>query len=191
VMTRLALSPRPGDLLSWLRSMRARREPFSQVLPWLTFDAIRAIDRHLKPGSRLFEYGCGHSTVYWAGRGVTVHAVERDPGWHARTSRILASAAHASVRLAGDEHGYVHGIDAVDGDFDAVLVDGDWRLACIDAAVPRIRPGGMLVVDNTDWHWFADVDRRVPAGWHKTVHAGCAPFIGYPSETTLWTRPLA
>jgi hypothetical protein len=188
---RMGLSPHPGDLASWARSMATRRKPFAYVRPWLTFEAVRAVDAHLQRGSRLFEYGCGHSTVYWARRGVEVWGMESDPAWYARTREQLRGTPNADIRLACDEQAYVRGIDRVQGDFDAVLIDGDWRRACLAAALPRLRPGGMLVVDNTDWHWYADIDVRIPRDWRKVVHAGCAPFIGYPSETSIWTRPSA
>lgn len=191
MLGRMIISRHPGDVASWARSMALRRRPFACVLPWLTFDAIRAVDAHLKPGSRLFEYGCGHSTVYWAQRGVQVCGMESDPGWHQKTCQQLRGKPNADIRLAVAETDYVHGIDQFVGDFDAVLVDGAWRRSCIAAALPRVRPGGILVVDNTDWHWYADVDARIPPGWRKAVYPGCAPFIGHPSETTVWTRPLA
>jgi len=191
MLLRMGGSRHPGDLIVWLRSMHSRRQPLKMALPWLTFDAIRAIDKHLVPGSRLFEYGSGHSTLYWAQRGVWVHSMEDHAGWFEMARSKLAALPNAKVSFATDEQGYVHGIDAVEGDFDVVLVDGAFRMACIEAALPRVRPGGLLVVDNTDWHWFANVDSRVPRSWRKTVFQGCAPFIGYPSQTTVWIRPDA
>jgi hypothetical protein len=191
MLGRMIFSKHPGDVVTWVRSMRKRSEPLSMALPWLTFDAIRAIDKHLVPDSRLFEFGSGHSTLYWAQRGVRVYSMEDDATWFELARNKLAAYPNAAVSFAADERGYAHGIDHVDGQFDVVLVDGAFRMSCIDTAVPRVRPGGLLVVDNTDWHWFADVDCRVPQTWTKTVFAGCAPFIGYPSQTTVWVRPNA
>lgn len=189
MMVQMGVSRHPGDLIVWLRSMRHRRDPLSMALPWLTFDAIRVIDKHLVPGTRLFEYGSGHSTLYWAQRGIRVHSMEDHADWFEIARCKLSELPNAKVSFAPDEKGYVRGIDAVDGDFDVVLVDGAFRMACIDAAVSRVRPGGLLVVDNTDWHWFTKVDGHFPAEWRKRVFKGCAPFIGYPSQTTIWQKP--
>ena len=187
----MLFSRHPGDLLMWAKSMVKRRRPLSLPLPWLTFDAIRQINQYLGHGKRIYEYGSGHSTLYWAGLGSEVHSVEDNPGWFELAQQKISSLKNVTVRLAQNEAAYVGSINEVNGDFDVVLVDGAYRLACIDAAVPRGRPGGILVVDNTDWHWFDDVDSHIPAGWRKTVFAGCAPFIGYPSQTTVWVRPDA
>lgn len=189
MVLRMGVSRHPGDLLLWLRSMYCRRRPLSMVLPWLTFDAIRAIDDHLVFGDRLFEYGSGHSTLYWAQRGIFVVSMEDDPVWFELAGTKLATLPNATLHFAADKAGYVRGIDVVDDDFDVILVDGTFRMECIEAAVSRIRPGGLLVVDNTDWHWFSDIDQRVPNTWRKMVFDGCAPFIGYPSQTTIWKKP--
>lgn len=65
-ISRMLFSRHPGDLPRWLKSMAMRRKPLSYALPWLTFDAIRAIEEKIRPGQRVFEYGSGHSTVYWS-----------------------------------------------------------------------------------------------------------------------------
>ncbi|MBK1645075.1 hypothetical protein CKO25_10505 [Thiocapsa imhoffii] len=188
---RMTFSRHPTDVVVWLRSMIQRRTPLAMALPWLTFDAIRAVEQYLRPGSRVFEYGSGHSTLYWAQRGAQVYSVEGDSGWFELALERLAGFDQVAVRFEREQQGYVHCIDEVPEDFDLVLIDGNYRLACIEAAVPRILPGGLLVVDNTDWHWFNDVDRLIPAGWNKQVFGGCAPFIGYPSQTTIWVKPAA
>jgi hypothetical protein len=68
-----------------------------------------------------------------------------------------------------------------------VVVDGSHRKECLVHALGHLKPGGLLVVDNTDWHWYDDVDSLVPASWRKRVYPGWAPFIGHRSETTVWT----
>lgn len=37
-----------------------------------------------------------------------------------------------------------------EGSFDLILVDGRARPSCIRQAIPRLKPGGLLVVDNTE-----------------------------------------
>jgi hypothetical protein len=55
---------------------------------------------------------------------------------------------HASLEGDG-ESPYVRAISRFkDASFDFVLVDGRIRDFCILAAIPKIRPGGMLIVDN-------------------------------------------
>jgi hypothetical protein len=189
VMTSLLFSRHPMDALRWLWSMWARRRPMSYRLPWLTFDAIRYLDRNVHAGQRVFEFGSGHSTLYWADKGVQLVSVEDDPQWFGMVREATRGFGQVEVGLATGEADYLDRLRQAPGDFDAILVDGSHRKGCIAAAIDRVRPGGLLIVDNTDWHWFRNADALVPADWQKMEMPGFAPFIGHGSQTTIWRRP--
>jgi hypothetical protein len=188
----LLTSGHPGDLLVWARTMLQRRRPLSHPVPWLTFDATRAICAALPPGARVFEFGAGNSTIFWARRAASVCSVEDDAGWmallNAKLKELRISNTH--VLHETEMQAYVHTIGAwPDEHFDLVIVDGAWRRECVAAAVRHVKKGGMLVVDNTDWHWFrAERLAGIPPGWRRRVYAGYAPMIGYKSETTVFRR---
>jgi predicted O-methyltransferase YrrM len=128
--------------------------------PWLTADAIRLIKQHLKPSMMAFEWGSGGSTAWLARRVQRLVSVEHDPQWYALVNRRLQSAGLTNVeyRLEPENSpGYAGAISSFpDETFDFVLVDGSNRDACIRAAAPKLKPGGMLVLDNAD-HWPWDV----------------------------------
>lgn len=185
----MLFSAHPQDALRWLRSMLQRRRPLSYAMPWLTFGAIRALQGHAHPGTRIFEFGSGHSTLYWALAGAEIHAVEDDRGWHDMLAQRLAGMAGAYLYFEPTREGYLDRLRQAGGAFDIVVVDGSYRKECLSEALPYVKPGGLLVVDNTDWHWYDDVDTLVPTGWDKRVFGGWAPFIGHRSETTIWRSP--
>lgn len=192
-LLRLTLSRHPVDAVTWVWSFWARRRPLSLAMPWLTFDAIRAIRRTLPAGGRVFEYGGGHSTLFWATREATVTTVEHDPAWYRALGDAIARGRNRGVTLslAVDRESYIGQIDRFPGShFDLVLVDGRFRRACVVAAVPHVKPGGLLVVDNTDWHWYRErAIEGIPVSWIRTVYPGYAPMLGHRSETTIWQRP--
>jgi hypothetical protein len=67
----------------WLRSqveqapVRADGEP----LPWFTYGAIEFLQRVVRPSDSVFEYGAGHSTLWWQAHVQRVCAVEHDTEW--------------------------------------------------------------------------------------------------------------
>ena len=148
----------------YLRSLGATRSALGDTQPWLTFRAIRWLDTNLEPTMRVFEYGSGGSTLFFANRVRDVVSVEHDPEWHARSSGAIA--AHGirnctyllrppqrvpELRLISTDRAYagmdftdyVTAIDAYpDESFDLVSVDGRARTACVLAAIPKARPGG-------------------------------------------------
>jgi len=144
----------PGYTIARLRVMAYQlRHPDA---PWLTAEVVAWLDRHLTPDKRGFEWGSGGSTVWFARRLGALVSVEHVPGWHADVSRRLADAGlgHVDYRLLdgdGPASPYVRAIaDFPDAHFDFILVDGEQRMACMAAAAPKLRPGGLLVLDNAD-----------------------------------------
>lgn len=75
----------PGQLKylpAWYRSRR-RDYLLRHRIPWITFDAARFLRSTLKdrPGLRVFEYGCGGSTLFWGNFGATCISIEHDQEW--------------------------------------------------------------------------------------------------------------
>jgi Methyltransferase domain len=117
------------------------------VRPWIAANAFRFLRARLAPTARVFEWGAGMSTLWYERHCAEVHAVEGDAGWR---RRVVERARSARVYLL-DGPAYVNKIlDFPAGYFDLVSIDGARRAECFEAALTRVRPGGMLLVDNTD-----------------------------------------
>ena len=78
-----------------------------------------------------------------------------------------------------------------DDTFDVVVVDGRERVRCFQHSVAKVKPGGLLILD--------DVDRAplcaafVAVDWPREVVHGfapCKPTMGH-TRTAVFTRPLA
>jgi predicted O-methyltransferase YrrM len=173
--------------------MYHRRRPLHHPLPWITFSATREILKRITPASAMFEFGGGNSTLYWARRVASVCVTEDNDGWLELLRKKLESEQIRNVQL---NHGaspasYAGSIAAWPRDFfDVVVVDGAYRRDCVKQAIAHVKPGGLLVVDNTDWHWFKEQPlHEIPADWRRMACAGYAPMMGYRTETTLYLRP--
>lgn len=86
--TRKALSSggRLRDILPWFGVyMRQFRKPISlaegRALPWLPYAVTRWLEQYLQPDMRVFEYGAGASTLFFAPRVKELISVEHDAGW--------------------------------------------------------------------------------------------------------------
>jgi len=83
-------------------------------------------------------------------------------------------------------HEYVEAIDVhPDHTFDLVLVDGRMRTECMQHAIHKIRPGGYLMLDNSNNADVAEMVRRLHSYPH-TVFRGIAP--GWPP--TRWSNTI-
>lgn len=119
-------------------------------LPWYTYPAIEFIQQLDWKEKAIFEFGCGNSTLFWAGLAKSVTAIESDPVWHEKISSKMP--AHVQLVLEPDLKAYVAAIEKFETPFDVIIVDGMKRLAAAQCARPLLKEGGVMILDNSDWY---------------------------------------
>jgi hypothetical protein len=70
-----------------------------------------------------------------------------------------------------------------DDSLDFVVIDGHYRQACLLAALKKLKPGGLLLVDNSNW--MSQREWGVPGSWplaHRSENV--------MSETSIWEKPV-
>jgi hypothetical protein len=214
----LALSGERRHALPWLRSL-SRGYLLDAPSPWINFEAIAAIRARLAPGMRVFEYGSGGSTLYWASCGAELVSVEHDPEWYEVVRGRLRPGARVDLRLVEPEpydpradgldptdplaytssdapfrgrtfRRYVTQIDAFpDGWFDLVLVDGRARPSCLRHAAPKVKPGGMLVLDNADRELYLARTGDTLGPFRRETHVGVGPLNPFRWRTDVYLKP--
>jgi len=138
-----------------LRSVRAGSpvDAAGQPIPWYTYPAIDFL-RQLDFSERtVFEYGSGNSTLFWAARAARVVSVEDDERWSERLKSMVP--ANCTIVQEADLQRYPHVIDSYPQGFDIIVVDGPargaTRVKCAQAALKRLKAGGLIILDNSDW----------------------------------------
>ncbi|MHB8464490.1 MAG: O-methyltransferase [Acidimicrobiales bacterium] len=168
--------------------LRAARDGLSvdrtgSPVPWYTFPAVEFLSGLDFSGRRVFEYGSGGSTLWWAARAGEVVAVENDPGWYERVRPQLDSQRVTYV-LATERDPYVNAI-AAQGEFDVVVVDGFWRGRCAEVAHHCLREGGMFILDNSEW--FPEVTAMLrSADLIEIDFSGFGPLADHSSTTSIF-----
>lgn len=152
------------ETFSPVRRRQARYERENPDAPWFVPAAISHIERELRPDFVGFEWGCGRSTLWFARRVRHVTSVEGRRVWFEEVTRWLTKddlAGRVTLCLAEvtSEHDfnaaeikrYTSAIDDVaDGSLDFVVVDGHFRDACLNRVGNKLRPGGLLIIDNSE-----------------------------------------
>ena len=116
--------------------------------PWYTYPAIAYLSQLDFSESAVFEYGAGNSTLWWGARSRRVVSVESAHDWAWNVSRQADALPVEILEVTGrDEY-----VLALDGVFEVIVVDGDWRGACAERAVAALATGGLIVLDNADWY---------------------------------------
>lgn len=156
----------------WDRSTLALRQVRHPDEPWLTAEAVALLSQWLRPSDVGLECGSGRSTAWFARRTAHLVSLEHHPQWFQKVTDHLAStglAGRVDYRLLDDGLAtpgggrYVQAIRELPASsLDFALIDGVARAECIVASLPRLRPGGILVVDNVNWYWPRDPPSRAP-----------------------------
>lgn len=178
--------------IGWVRSGWANAcvDAHGDPVPWYTYPAIDFLLGRVQPSMRVFEYGSGQSTHWWAQRVQSVHAVEDDSSWFERVSSRLPS--NVDLRLADASGGdYAHSISKRGDVFDVVVIDGSARNDCASACVPFLAPDGVIIWDNSDAiHLFGEgLEFLENKGFRRIDFNGLTPLNMDPSATSVLYRP--
>jgi hypothetical protein len=164
----------------------ARGEP----VPWFTYPAIALLAERLAADARVFEWGAGHSTIWFARRVAHVVSIEADAAW-ARYVRLHAPG-NVDVIHVPDSDAYVEAIRRKDERFDVVVVDGikGRRYACGRLAVGSLSHRAVIVWDNADRPEFNEAwrDYLAPGGFRCLRLRGFGPLGWREWETAIIYR---
>ena len=117
-------------------------------IPWMTYPAISYLNQLDFSHKQVFEYGCGNSTLYWALRALRVFSVEHDQAWFEKMR--TGAPANAEIALASGTD-YVRMVEK-HAPHDVIVVDGRWRYDCVMHCTPFLKPGGLIILDNSERH---------------------------------------
>ena len=86
------------DYPAWLTYIKPGKNSVNTSMPWITFGAINAIARKLRPDMKIFEYGSGGSTLFWASRVQSVISIEHDQVWYTKLKKDLQERKVTNVQ---------------------------------------------------------------------------------------------
>ena len=173
----------------YMRSVAERRcvDLNGASLPWFSYPAIDYLSGLDLSAKRVFEFGCGDSTLFFSGRCRSVVAVENAPDWHAR----IAGANRANVRLilAATPQEYLAAIAGEGSPYDIIVIDGDAafvkRTRMAAAALGHLAADGLIILDNSDAHGVSAALLRA-SGLLQVDMVGLAPGNRYEQATSFF-----
>jgi Methyltransferase domain len=167
------------------------RQPIACELPWVSFGALKFLNRYVRPHHEVFEYGGGGSTLYFARRAKSVLTMESHADWHrslvaAIAAKGLANAVCELHPISSDEPDtfrqdtFFHRVRAQT--WDIILIDcycgysrtryGLIRPYAFELALEQLKPGGIIVLDDS---WMFPELLGPRPGWRVTDYAGPGP----------------
>ena len=175
--------------------------------PWWTFPSIRVVEDFLLDldgKANVFEYGSGASTAWLLKRAGRVASVEHDSEFAGIMENHVSDSANldrlvvepkqsgSSVKVCPsgrmgyesvDFADYVKSIEIAKGPFDLIVIDGRARSYCLREAEKHLKPGGIIVFDNSARPRY----QEALLGTVLTLkrYKGFAPSLPYLEETSI------
>lgn len=154
-------------------------------IPWITYPCIEFLNTLDLRDCRVFEFGSGSSTLYWAQKTKSVISVERDRDWYDKVTSFLPS--NCVLQHCGDEMLYPMAISNCDGNFDIVVVDGAVRYPCVLETLKKVSSEGIIILDNTEWYPNAAEVLR-GHGFLQIDFCGFSPINAFTSCTSIFYK---
>ena len=140
----------------------AKRDRFAPFLfepehPAVCPEAVSHFDALVRPSFRVFEFGSGNSTLWFAKRVRSIISVESREAWH----HLLVQRAvelgleNLTILLRPVERDSLESatryarsiLEYPEEHFQLIFVDGLVRIQCVENAFSRVSDGGYVVVD--------------------------------------------
>jgi len=129
-------------------------------LPWLTPQANSFLSQYLTPEMVGLEFGSGRSTIFFAQKVHFLSSVEHNPIWYEKVTVWLEKNHITNVdyrlfprtneRNPLDEQYVQFSANFQLESLDFVLIDGIFREYCTCLIMKKIKPGGILIIDNVN-----------------------------------------
>jgi predicted O-methyltransferase YrrM len=149
--------------------------------------AVGLLATLLQPTDRGAEFGSGRSTLWFAARVAALTSVETNARWHETVTNQLKDRGVSNVAyiLVPEDQPMENGdgdyariaLTFPDASLDFALVDGHYRGYSAKYIMPKIKPCGLLIIDNVNWHLPCQSKAPGP----RPAELGPARHIGHGS----------
>lgn len=161
-------------------------------IPWYTYPAIEFLNQFDFSTKKVFEFGSGNSSLYWAKRCSSLISVEYNPDWFNKMNHNM-TRKNQRLFLKKDKDEYAKSINEFKTRFDIIIIDGVFRHDCaIEVEKNLNKESGIVILDNSDWHAETSKFLRDSMNMIQVDFHGFGPINNYTWTTSLFlTRGVA
>ena len=157
--------------------------------PWFNSETLEFLSSLLKPDWTVLETGCGSSTVWYLSRVKNVVSFEHDWMWFYKTMMWLKAGDIENTELHYCPDYPIKGIGNLSGlinlkenEFDFISIDGRGRVKSIETAIPYLKSGGYLMLDDSQRERYQQAFTLVDNWDYETLGKN-------EKKATIWKKP--
>lgn len=158
-------------------------------IPWVTYSFIDFIKERLNRSHRVFEFGSGNSTFFYAKYTGLVVSVEHDKEWFEKISKTKPENAELIFCELTKNGDYCRIPVKLEEEFDIIIVDGRDRVNCCMQCLPALSPMGVVVLDDSERDFYKPaIDFLRNNGFKQLAFSGISPGLFYRKSTSVFYR---
>lgn len=161
----------------------------SQEIPWMTYPTVAFLKSLEMQEMTVFEWGSGHSTVFFAQRAKHVFSVENSQPWYNKVTSMLKkhSLENSTIFFETHPEKYVKAIENPKKMFDLIIVDAAHRRACLEIAPTFLKKNGMILLDNAEK--YSDIESILSRNeYHHILFEGFGPIHAEQWQTKIFIK---
>lgn len=185
-------------LKMWISEYILKLDTINAGYMWTSYPLHQFLHSlHLK-NKNIVEFGSGGSTVFFLKRKAILTTIEHSKDWISKLKLKLGNQSQWQAHLvelinSTDDctcHlNYTKEVKFIeDESLDLVLVDGRHRVECIRAVKSKLKPGGHIILDDSDRTAYEE-SFEILKDWQKSMISGYAYMSDFKSHSTVWKRP--
>lgn len=162
-----------------------------KAIPWMNYAFVELLDERLNKDLRMFEYGAGFSSLYFAERVKEVVSIEYDKAWEEKLRDLLKHCTNHKLIVESVGDAYINAAKSENSLFDLILVDGRERVACFESGIAALTKQGVIILDDSDREEYQsafEIAKR--QGFRHLRISGLKPFSFLREESTIFYRDL-
>ena len=159
-------------------------------IPWYTYPAIEYLSQFDYTDKKIFEFGCGYSSLFWAKRAGKVISIEDNLNWFDKWQKEF-SEPNLDIKWRDEGEIYDVAIFEENEKYDVIIIDGKRRNFCAETAVKALNDGGMIILDdsdrvNTSAEYVKTIDILKSADLLQVDFYGFCPMNNYTKTTSVF-----
>jgi len=175
----------------WMKSL-GNEVPVDQdgnPIPWMNFPVVAFLKERLHKDLRLFEFGSGYSTQFYAQRVDHVTSVEHEREWFSVVEGMSPNNVDVVFCEQDVDEDYCRAITNAGAQFDVVIIDGRDRVNCVKQSIGALSSRGVIVLDDSQRTEYQEaIVYAESKGFRSLNFEGLKPNGRYSDRTTLLYR---
>lgn len=175
----------------WFRSFKQKEavDNAGNPIAWCTYPFLDFIYPRLKNNFKVFEYGCGNSTVWYASKVSTITAVEHHRGWFDKIKSKMPSNSTVIYKELTYGGEYSKEIRNNNIKYHIAIIDGRDRNSCLLNALDCLTDDGVIVFDNGNLPQYqSSINEALNRGFKKIDFFGMSPITVHTACTCIIYR---